>query len=224
MRRRLSLRKHQELSLVPLADMMTNTVGIVLFILIFTVLATAGAVVEKQFPMERETQARPLYFLCAGNRIIVSEAGALTDEFMDGIEQVKSFAQIQSWIGRFNARRITKPDVTVTGIAVPSFEESSDNRAFKPLLAVVITPVVDAGESVGDLLSPTSRFRRLVSEYDPADRYFAFLVRPDSIEIFQVARGLVGGSGFAVGWSPLAADDPIRFSFSGGGTQLRPQN
>ncbi|WP_295431065.1 hypothetical protein [uncultured Thiodictyon sp.] len=224
MKRRPSVRKHQDLSLVPLADMITNTVGIVLFILIFTVLATSGAVVAKQFPMERETQAHPLYFICTGNRIVVAEAGVLTEEFMAGIEKLESFAQISAWVEKFNARKVEKPDVTVTGLAVAKFEESSDKRTFTPLLAVEMTPAPDAGETVGELLSPTSRFRRLLGEYDPAHGYFAFLVRPDSIEVFQAVRNLVASAGFSVGWNPLSGDDPIRFSFSGGGAQLKPQN
>jgi hypothetical protein len=50
--------------------MLTNTVGIVLFILIFTVLTAGGVLVAKRFPIDRETNHKPLYYFCDGGRLL----------------------------------------------------------------------------------------------------------------------------------------------------------
>jgi hypothetical protein len=50
MRRTHLRRNSHEPTLVPMADMLTNTVGIVIFILIFIVLATGGVGVAKGLP------------------------------------------------------------------------------------------------------------------------------------------------------------------------------
>ena len=53
-RRRVRPQFHEP-SLVPMADMLTNTVGVVLFILIFTVLTAGAAVVINELASRRET-------------------------------------------------------------------------------------------------------------------------------------------------------------------------
>ena len=58
-----------EPSLVPLADMLTNTVGISVFILIFTVLTAGGAIIAKRFPMEHSTKKSDVTYICWGDRL-----------------------------------------------------------------------------------------------------------------------------------------------------------
>lgn len=69
MRRSRRRAQFHEPSLVPLADMLTNTVGIVVFILIFTVLTAGGVVIAKRLPMEHPTEAEPAWFVCRNGRV-----------------------------------------------------------------------------------------------------------------------------------------------------------
>lgn len=70
MARRRQQSQFHEPSLVPLADMLTNTVGIVVFILIFTVLTTNGAMVTTRLPIEREVNIDATkYYICANGNI-----------------------------------------------------------------------------------------------------------------------------------------------------------
>lgn len=57
-------------SLVPMADMLSNLVGIVLFILMFIVLTSSGASMLRYLPMEKKSSARPMNFICYDDKIL----------------------------------------------------------------------------------------------------------------------------------------------------------
>ena len=55
--------------------MLTNTVGIMLFILAFTVLTTGGVALAKRLPLMRKTEAKAVHFLCLSNQVIPVNLG-----------------------------------------------------------------------------------------------------------------------------------------------------
>jgi hypothetical protein len=59
--------------------MLTNTVGIVLFILIFTVLTAGGVLVAKRFPVEQPTNRKPLFYFCSGGRVLPLDEQELSE-------------------------------------------------------------------------------------------------------------------------------------------------
>ncbi len=71
--RRRRAESFEQPSLVPMADMVTNTVGIMLFILIFVSLSAGGTVIAKHLPRERHTNARIVWMFCSGGRVIEFE-------------------------------------------------------------------------------------------------------------------------------------------------------
>ncbi len=68
-------------SLVPMADMLSNLVGIVLFILMFIVLTSSGASMFRYLPMEKESSARPMNFVCYDDKILPITDDHLKDYF-----------------------------------------------------------------------------------------------------------------------------------------------
>ena len=65
-------------SLVPMVDLLSNTVGALVFIMIFTVMAASGVVVVKRLPLEHKTESEPINFLCEKDRIIPLDNAGLS--------------------------------------------------------------------------------------------------------------------------------------------------
>ncbi len=200
-------KQFHEPSLVPLADMLTNTVGIMVFILIFTVLTAGGAVIAKRLPMEHATKKQSRTFLCCRNRVYpVPEE--LMDRFVKDTEEARKSAKgFRDYIDRFKALVVEDANVKLTG----EFQETPFD------LLMVCTAKEGGGESPAELAQPDSGFHRWLSKFDPTKQFVNFLVRPDSIEAFVAARDLAAGTQFGTGWSPQRADQPIRFTLTGGG-------
>ncbi len=61
------------------------------------------------------------------------------------------------------------------------------------------------GESGQAIRQPDSELRELIADLDPASEYAAFLVRPDSFEVFRAAREVLWEhrAELEIGWEPL---------------------
>ena len=176
--------RKMEYSLVPLADMLTNTLGITLFILIFTVLSTASSTSERSFPLEHASKKKPLMVLCAFNKIYAADIGAVAQELFLGPNNKQSLniADLQ--------RKIETPDFVFEG-------KVSLSPQFRFL--VVITPQASGGQAAGDSMGNEGRFARLLSTTDASERFLFFMVAPDSIGAFLRARDASAKRGFENG-------------------------
>jgi hypothetical protein len=105
MRRRQKPGFHEP-SLVPMADMLTNIVGVTLFILIFTVLTASGAIVRKRLPIEHATKAKPTAFLCAFGRTTPIDVDQTIEEFIRPLGTTITSSNAQDWFKRFKERRL----------------------------------------------------------------------------------------------------------------------
>jgi hypothetical protein len=201
--------RFHEPSLVPLADMLTNTVGIVVFILIFTVLTAGGAVVAKRLPMERASDKKALWFLCTKGRVLPMPADrAFVDKFVEPLLKLKLKDQIQM----FNDRTLEDKYFTVKGEA--------DGFSF----ALTYNPKLSTGDTVDNIERANSALARTLAKYS-SSKYFAyFYVADDSIDAFVKARLVTTQAGFGYGWAPAKHGQPIRLGLgSGGGGGPRPQ-
>jgi hypothetical protein len=212
-------------SLVPMADMLTNTVGVMVFILIFTVLTAGGVVIAKRLPLERKLEARPLHFVCAGGRLLPLDSGKLIDEFVDPLGRPGSFYAVEGWLKKFNGRRTEDEYFTVTGKGESHYTDLDifGSRSVSLTLTVICAPKDGRGETLAELKLEASRLRQILKNHQPTQRFAHFLVRPDGLEAFAAAREVAAGLGFSTGWAPLDADDPVRFSISGGGRSAMAQ-
>jgi hypothetical protein len=218
MRKRRSRVKFHEPSLVPLADMLTNTVGITVFILIFTVLTAGGVVMVKRLPLEHTTEAEPLHFVCTGGRVLPLDAENLGVRFMDPLGKPKGGYEFQAWTNKFNAQRIEDDFFVVTGDA--QYIDLGFYRTIYPV--IVFTPREGTGDTANDLRAAASSFRKVLKENQPTNRFVNFLVRPDGVDIFLAARSVaIDEMNYSTGWSPLPQDKPIRFG--SGGRASKPQ-
>ena len=215
MRARTQRTSFDEPSLVPLADMLTNTVGIMVFILIFTVLTAGGAVLVKRLPMEHATEQRSLTFICWDNRVYpFSEK--LFRQFLEPLGKPEPTASgRQEFTDKFAAQRVEDAYVTLTG--------EVDRSGARTDLVIVCVPKAGAGETADELRRPGSAFQRALAAADRQKQFFMFNVRPDSIDAFGAARDAAAAAQVSTGWSPQLADQPIRFSLTGQGRMAKPQ-
>lgn len=203
-------------SLVPLADMLTNTVGIVLFILIFTVLAASGAVIPKRFPMEMDTKKKALFYMILDNRVYSSELGGLREKFMTAIPKLRSFDGIEKFMKKFNSYALFDDYFTVRGEGEEAYEETSRSIRFTPTLNIRFEPLEGVGEGIADITSGNNRFVASLKSKDPKKYYVAFLVDANSIETFQAAREAARAIDFQTGWGTWDKDITLQMNITGG--------
>jgi hypothetical protein len=190
--------------------MLTNTVGIKVFILIFTVLTAGGVVIAKRLPLERSTAARPLTVVCAGGRILPINEG-LIDQFLKPLGR-PSWDAIDGWIERYNAQRIEDEYFIVKGEGKANYWGLGVSLD----LAVMFTPREGKGETSADLRLAGSGFRQFLGGHQPKDRFIYFLVQPDSLDAFAAARAVAVEMNFATGWSPQRDKEPVGFCITRG--------
>ncbi len=211
--------KFHEPSLVPLADMLTNTVGIMVFILIFTVLTAGGVVLVKRLPVEHSTDALPFHFLCEGHRVLPLDASALIEEFSKPLGKPGSYGAVEGWLKKFNSREISNEFFVIKGEGESHYSEDWFSRSVSLELVATFTAREGTGFDLADLGRPDSRFREILKKVRPAERFVHFFVRPDSLDVFFKARSIaMDEMGFGSGWLPLGPEAGIRFSLSGGGS------
>jgi hypothetical protein len=192
-RRRRGGTQFHEPSLVPMADMLTNTVGVVLFILIFTVLTAGGAVLTKRLPLERPTKAKPMRFLCVHGRIAPLNDDAAIEEFLRPMGR----SVTDEFVSRFKQRHVETPEYVLTGEVGHG-------------LVIIFHPKPGVGETPNDLALPSSHFRAALAAANPRDQYVKFLIMPDGVTAFRAAREIASNGQFGTGWMLFGEEEGLR--------------
>lgn len=204
-------RRHQtsfhEPSLVPLADMLTNTVGILIFIMIFTVLVAAAALIPKRFPMEHTSEKKPLFFVCKDNKIIVLDLSAILKIYKP-IGSPKSYDEIEPWLKR--CERFKHEDSQLSYSCEANAYYSSSGATIR--MAAAFSIKSGKGEGQDDLQLSRSDYKRSLNENSSAETFAFFFIYPNSLQIFSNARKIAIESNFGIGWSPVAQNEPLRFA------------
>lgn len=207
-----------EPSLVPLADMLTNTVGVMVFIMIFTVLTAGGVVVVKRLPLEREVQLSAIHFICRGGRIFAIDP-ALMKKFNDSFDSgPKSYAAVEGWVKKFNQVKLEDEEVSLHGEGDVSYSSDGFTKTARMSLLLVVAPRDGRGDDLTSLAREDSPFQQVLRRNSPKERFANFSVYPDSLDIFSKAREVaVGHLNYDYGWFPMEAEKPLRFNLTGGG-------
>lgn len=205
-----------------MADMLSNTVGIMLFILAFTVLQSGGAVVLKHLPIEHESKGMPINFACWHQRLLPLNEADLTKRLVERLGR-PSYESLSQWLSSFRNVRVDDRFFSVSG--------ETDGNVWSPHLIAVYQPKVNVGDTLEQLKSGNSFFESQLRELHEngrsiTDREFLyFFVYPDCINLFTSARDLAAHYAVRSGWSPATTDEPIRFSLTnnGAGIAMGPQ-
>jgi hypothetical protein len=195
-------------SLVPMVDLLSNTVGALVFIMIFTVMAASGVVVLKRLPLEHSSKAEPINFLCENDRIIPLNNIELGEKLRRRWGRPYSIFDLYSWIARFDGLEVEDEHFIARGESTVSYSSYS--------FSIQFTPKPGGGDSLSDLQNRESTFRGRLAGLNPKTHFVHFFVRPDSIDSFLAARQIATEElGMGTGWMPIEQDRVLRFSSQG---------
>jgi hypothetical protein len=220
MRKRSGTPQTNSSGFVPMADMLSNTVGIMIFILAFTVLQTGGVLIPKRLPMERKTDQRPAFYVCWNQRLIPLDAG-LSESLFNGLDK-PTYHTVGEWISKFNKSRAEDQFFTV----LPKGEVLYDRNYFQSRAELILVAEYQPKENIGDTFESVeqgnSLFDKDLQNMSTSEKFVYFLVYPCSIDLFRKVREYTTvRHGFSTGWNPVSTGEPIRFSLNGG-TEPRP--
>ena len=102
-------------------------------------------------------------------------------------------------------------------------ERFSGNYHVTPIGRSQLIALKDSYEaySEADFAVPGSRFWQVIDRIDPDTVYAAFIVRPDSFEVYRAVRDALHSRSIDAGWEPWQANSPI--VFGRGGRQISEQ-
>lgn len=208
MRRRRKQPEVVQPSLVPMVDLLSNTVGALVFIMIFTVMAASGVVVLKRLPLEHSTSAEPANFLCEKDRILPLDNESLSLKLRKKWGRPTSIFDIYSWIARYDGIEVEDDHFIARGESRVTYSTYSFSTLF--------TPKPDGGYPKTKIQNPDSPFRQRLAALNRKSQFVHFFVRPDGIDSFFLARKIAADEmGLGTGWMPMDTDQPLRFVSKG---------
>lgn len=209
-------------------DILTNTVGVLMFISLFVTLITSEASSIIKTPLASETEKIPRFFEIRDNKIAYINDEKVGKEIEKitinlpacnrPLPPAESYLfDTQDHVGRLRDYRAC---LKSRGQRIANFQTQIENynvRMINPAtFSLLYEPIPNqSGESKEELVLPQSEFRQVIEKLDPQKDYLAFIVRPDSFSAFRVAREQAWANGFDVGWEPHKSERPIVFGSGG---------
>jgi hypothetical protein len=214
-------------------DILTNTVGVLMFIGLFVTLVTAQAGTIVRTPLASDSQKRPEFFEVRNNRVNPIDTESVTwkaSKFINNLPRCNEptisepgssgsilyeyyLEQLNEYQACLNDRvaQVNNYRAKISYYNVRVYLEPSSSN-----LAYVYEPIPEEqGETPQELVKTDSTFESAIAQLDPQGDYIAFLVRPDSFEAFRAARKLAWSRGFDVGWEPMNPQREIMFGATG---------
>ncbi|MGK7895529.1 MAG: hypothetical protein AB4372_18415 [Xenococcus sp. (in: cyanobacteria)] len=206
-------------------DILTNTVGVLMFISLFVTLIAVEADSIVKTPLASETKKTARFFEIRENKVTYLNTGKVGEamdtvvgnlpscnkpdfdldsasaDYLSGMQFYKSC--VQNRANRLINFRTQTEFYNITMVDARTFTMSYEPIPNKP------------GENAEELALTDSKFNQTLAELDPQKDYLAFIVRPDSFSSFRAAREQAWGQGFQVGWEPHKTEDPIVFGSGG---------
>lgn len=224
-RRRVS---HPTQNLDSFLDILTNTVGVLMFISLFVTLITSEASSIVKTPLASETEKTPRFFEIRNNKIAYINDEQVGKE----IEQItlnlpacnKPELPTESYLfdtqDRVASIRDYRACLRSRGQRIANFQTQIENynvRMINPnTFSLLYEPIPNReGESKEELVLPQSEYLQVLQKLNPQRDYLAFIVRPDSFSTFRTAREQAWAKGFDVGWEPHQNERPIIFGAGG---------
>lgn len=207
-------------------DILTNTVGVLMFISLFITLVTVQAGKVIQTPLVSKTNKKPHFFEIRKNRVI----------YIDDTEVDRQLGLVMQSLP--TCSRPNLPEMTDAGVyqtytqQLEQYEQcrlnsveriqnfnvktQSYNVRLYDLNALLYEPLNEqVGESIDEFTETDSEFESVLAKLNPQIDYLAFIVRPDSFSAFRMVRQKALEKGFNVGWEPHNSENPVVFGSNG---------
>jgi hypothetical protein len=209
--------RHQDrsvaLDLDSLMDILSCLVGVMLFLVIYTVLELGSAAYQAEVVVSAAAApgSRRVVVLAEEGTVRVLDARPALAELLSGFEIVRSISEVDLFVE-------ASPSVPTD----PHFQYSlvHEVRSTTDLLAMLDLVVEERANTVGDSirgLVDGSRYLEALEGLDPEEAWLAFAVDSTSVDVFRRARELAIERGFATGFDLLSLDFPLTLPLSSGG-------
>lgn len=212
---------HVSQNLDSFLDILTNTVGVLMFISLFVTLIATGSSpktrVTIQTPLASSTDKDSLWFELNGNKISHLDLRQVREQELElsgnlpNCNKPSSSPNSSDYISRQNNYESCL--LSILGRQT-NFRASTRNYQISTVdrgVSLLFDPLSeDIGETISQLKAPNSNFQQVLSQFNPNKDYLVFIVRPDSFEAFRAARKQAWDAGYEVGWEPQTQNAPIK--------------
>lgn len=214
-----SRKRTEDMNLDSLMDVLSCSVGVMLFIVIFAVIEAKGTnVLIYSPPLLREPPANSsrVLVLCREGRVRMLDAGKALEQLLGEIGKL-TYDGVPTFVNEANRKNVS--DENFSYRLVYRDEEYGEFKRKRVIsLRVEEMPGV-SGESSNDLVSALSVFERSLSGLDRKRHWIAFGVDSESVEVFREARTIAMERGFSTGWDPVSIEFPYEEVVLGGGSR-----
>jgi hypothetical protein len=200
------------LDLDSLMDILSCLVGVMLFLVMYTVLELGSAAYQAEVVVSptRSPGSRRVEVVAEAGTVKLLDVRPALADLLSGFEIVQSVGEVQTFV---DASRAGPPD--------PYFQYSLtfEVRATTDLLGMLDLVVQEKpvdGETFSQL-DEDSRFAAALDALDPEDAWLAFAVDDESVDAFRRARELAIERGFASEFDLLTLDFPLTLPLSSDG-------
>jgi len=214
-KKRNNSNKRTEMNLDPLMDVLTCTVGVMLFVVIFAVIEARGVSFKFFTPMQAsETpQGKARYlFICKEGRI---KPLNITMAY-DSLHLSRfTYYNMPEMIKQANNRNTEDEYFEFSYDMGESSSYWSGSR-----WAIININEKDplGGDDKDQIITPESKVATIIKEIDPDKFWLAFAIfDEESIEVFREARSIANKSGLANGWDPIDIEFPLSIALNNSG-------
>lgn len=210
-------RKPFTLNLDSLTDIVTCSVGILIFFMLNGVLAAGRLSVNKRLPMvQGKTSLRKVVVLCTNNTARPFDVGRLIDAMIAETPPPRSYHGVPGWAKQWNGK-VKADEYALVRAYGGYFEQSFWLYSSRQIdVGVYIEPQKNqAYDTIQNVSDPASHFNRLLNRINPQKEFVSFLVDPQSLEIFERCTEIARSRNINIGWQPILPAWPFRISFTG---------
>ncbi len=205
-------------------DILTNTVGVLMFMSLFITLVAVQSSTIVKTPLATETDKKANFFEVSGNRVVYLDTQSANQQIKDFIGNLSTCSKpsyitglVDSYIeelrnyqtcveNQLQELKQFQAETKNYEIKLVDFDSFSRQYNLKS---------INSGESGKEVNQANSEYRQTLSQLKPEKDYVAFVVRPDSFATFRQVREIAWKAGFDVGWEPQTLETPIIFSSGG---------
>jgi hypothetical protein len=210
MRRQASARTPIELNLDSLGDMVANSLGILIIVVVYAVLAARGTFISRHLPYQQKTTKERVTYLVLPTGIYYAPLDKLVEKFVVGLPYYRpgvglrpTYDGIPRLVDAINTRKAELYQFECTGSA--RYEDIYPRRSIKSV-AVQIR-LKEAPTMVG-----TNELASTLPNLDKDRQWILFWVAPDAIPVYEAGRDVAVSAGFGVGWAPWTENWPLAVS------------
>jgi hypothetical protein len=219
---------HPAQNLDSFLDILTNTVGVLMFISLFVSLLAVEAGTIIRTPLRSPTKKEPKFFEVRNNQVFYLNDPQLNSEINQMLAAIPNCVKpevpenIPNHLSNYYLEEVEKYSKCINNRNLYFESFYYDNAAY----IVTFTPEGSLkyqaqpsaqGDTIQKIKNNQSDLEKILTQLNPDANYIAFVVRPDSFSAFRTARQKAWNLGYEVGWEPFSQNKTLVFAFFGSG-------